>query len=68
MPGKIRASIPHPSTNFDFVINAEVRGAWTTGAIILSGRDHERPHHVVVLVLDDVAVVDIGLRRRHTGR
>jgi hypothetical protein len=25
--------------------------------------DGERPHHVVVLVFEDVAVVDVGLRR-----
>ena len=28
----------------------------------------ERPHHVFVLVLDDVAVVNISLRRGHAGR
>jgi hypothetical protein len=33
-----------------------------------SGRhDRERSHHVVVFVLDDVAVVDVGLRRGHAG-
>ena len=30
--------------------------------------DGERPHHVVVFVLDDVAVVDVGLRGRHARR
>ncbi len=33
-----------------------------------SGRDDERPHHVVVLVLHDVAVMDIVLRCGHVGR
>jgi hypothetical protein len=33
-----------------------------------SWRDRERPHHVVVLVFDDVAVVHVGLRRGDTGR
>src|SRR5512146_207469 len=33
-----------------------------------SPRDGERPHHVVVLVLDDVTVVDVALRRPDAGR
>jgi hypothetical protein len=32
------------------------------------GGDDEGSHHVVVLVLDDVAVVDVGLRGGHSGR
>jgi len=32
-----------------------------------SGRDGERPHHVVVLVFDDVAVMHVGLWRRHSS-
>src|SRR6266487_4875644 len=34
----------------------------------LLGRDGERPHHVVVFVLDDVAVMDIFLWCHHAGR
>jgi hypothetical protein len=39
--------------------------AGTTG---VSGRDDERPHHVVVFVLDDVAMMNIALRRVHACR
>src|SRR6266487_4704911 len=34
----------------------------------LLGRDSEWPHHVVVFVLDDVAVVNVTLRRCHARR
>jgi hypothetical protein len=33
-----------------------------------SGDDRERSHHVVVLVFEDVAVVDVGLWRGHACR
>jgi len=45
------------------------RAAWWRpghGRVALRlGDDRERPHHVVVFVLDDVAVVDVALRRRY---
>ncbi len=42
-------------------------GALASGARSLSGRDDERPHHVVVFVLDDVAVMHIALRSGYAG-
>src|SRR5512144_1153828 len=36
--------------------------------IDFSCADRKRPHHVVVLVLEDVTMVDVGLRCRHAIR
>jgi hypothetical protein len=39
-----------------------------TGTLQRSGNDRERPHRVVIFVLDDVAMVDVRLRCHHARR